>query len=92
MGQVILYALGVLFCIASGVFLEHYLGPQPKLTNDEIFQCIDLIDDECRDDETDFRIAILRNELNCWLECPNLHAVTKELNEIIEKVKNKDYE
>jgi len=81
-----LYMLGALFLIAMGVFLEHYLGPWPKLDTGELCAAFDLIDIECDYDYE--RIHAMREELWSWMtdRAAGEEHLSKALQHIIKTV------
>jgi len=83
-----LVLLGVLFLIAIGVFGEYYLGPKPKMSIDDVFVAIRMIDEHCQYDYV--KIAAMREELANWMNNPasNKDYLSKELQSIIDRAEN----
>ncbi len=87
--QIVLCAVAVVGLIAVGIFLEHYLGPKPKLDTDELFMAMDLIDAEFEGEEDRYNsVRNMRDELHTWMEAKGPCEVSRELYMIIERVRD----
>lgn len=81
---IIVYAVGA----AMGIFLEHFLGPKPKLSNDELMDAADRIVGVFGRDYNKCRAVM--GELQVWMEADDLEMghLSSELHAIIEGVRN----
>lgn len=70
--------------------MEHYLGPQPKLDTEELFQAFDLIDVQCEWEYT--RVRAMRQELWLWMHNPKAQEryLCQDLQHVIKTVKAVD--
>ena len=85
--MIALYFFGALFFMGVGVMCEHYLGPQPKLSNEELMDAMQRIVAIHAGDYN--KCCDMTNELQVWMETGDIEMghLSLELYEIIENVR-----